>query len=380
MLYRLRTAPGLLLARSPAALKSAIALALRYRGTGRPMRELNAAFDRLLKHEPESAEIWLTFALALLDAPATDIDHNDALDVAIDRCLALDRTNIRGWYACGMLAQHRGDIAAAQSAYRKVLALEPAHAAAAFRLHCIGDDAAAIAANHIVDATMAEARAGKVLVTNATSAIIRGALPRADVAALSSKLRPVLKAQYGRRPELSPRFDQAPQSLRRQLTRLVDRLFTEVHPHITRSGRRGAKPRSGTADTKWHLQLHGSNQPAAAPLHTDNPVASRGDDWTTFWIPLTPCGPGVAPSLRAACVAFTEPLVPRDRNTGVMNEVDLDVLDRFLRDRWQPIALDPGDVFVFGRYLPHATFSEPGMIADRISCDVRCTSGAAAFG
>ena len=62
-----------------------------------------------------------------------------------------------------------------------------------------------------------------------------------------------------------------------------------------------------------------------------------------------------------------------------MNEVDLGTLDQFLADLWRPIALNPSDVFVFGRYVPHATFAEPEMQTERTSCDIRCSCGPAAF-
>ncbi len=103
------------------------------------------------------------------------------------------------------------------------------------------------------------------------------------------------------------------------------------------------------------------------------------DDWTTFWIPFSKCGPGVAPSLQVIEASLSEPLVIAGGSNAVINQVDPQTALNFFKDHWRPIAFEPGDLLVFDRYLPHSTFIEKDMLADRVSCDIRFTCGPAAF-
>ena len=201
---------------------------LRHRGTGQSIHRCRRVLQALTEVSPGDAEAWLTLALAWLDAPKAEVDQSNELEYALQHCVALDHLNIRAWYGLGMLEQHRGNRPAAERAYRTALEIEPGHVASQFRLQSIGaGDATSFKTAPIVDVTMTEVGEHKLLITSSTCAIVRGALRSSDVAGAGAQLMPFLKSQYALQPNIAPRLDKAPKSLRAEIDRLTAQILEQ---------------------------------------------------------------------------------------------------------------------------------------------------------
>lgn len=325
--------------------------------------------------EPESLDPWLALAEAWCNAPVAAVDGSSEFREVVKRCLDLDPTSVMGWYLQGMRCQHEKDNSAAGSCYEKVLELDPQHGGAQLRLWILSRDFKRSLTPRPAREFDFRDEGDIGLIDQDDWFVLRNAVPRDTLEEIAAEVHPSLLSHWAGNPDDSFLFSDAPRPIFEKMAYLVNRhIIKVVHPRISRLRRRGWQP---VNSSRWHFQLHGPSQGRPVPLHSDHPVAGLRNDWTTFIIPLTPCGPGVAPSLRALTAPVRVPLALQRLDR--INLVDPAQAEEFFEGQMVPVTLMPGDLLVLGRYALHATYTEAGLQRDRISCDVRLQCGPPIF-
>jgi len=129
----------------------------------------------------------------------------------------------------------------------------------------------------------------------------------------------------------------------------------------------------------WHIQYRHAGS-AATELHADRSMYAFNADRLTCWIPLTPCGPGIAPGMTLYPLRFQSPI----HTTENYEDRELTVPEAELMSFMDGVALrpefEPGDVLVFDPDIFHQTHIEPDMPDARMSMDIRFMAGPSAVG
>ena len=130
----------------------------------------------------------------------------------------------------------------------------------------------------------------------------------------------------------------------------------------------------------WQVQWRDPAIGHITEFHQDMPTFVDNAPIVTWWFPLTPCGPGIAPSVLASTAKFRSPiwLAPFHKKHPLCIEEEF--LKKFLKDSMIFPEINPGDALLFTTNLFHQTHLEPGMSNYRMSFDARFVSGPSAYG
>jgi tetratricopeptide (TPR) repeat protein len=376
--------------------------ALFYLGFHRPgatARDPAVKYCRMLAREhPDSSAIALALGQRWLDAGAEEFGRSDEPLRCFSDALALQPDSAEAAYGLGMTHQHRGNAKEAAAAYYAVLRHDPGHVAARFRLWCLSREghlapdsciepyqapgahvceiaadaaaAAAGAATHEVARIRAVQRAGTVIVRNAI-----GGERVAQIRELADRFA----KSYDYRASSTIRFTDSPPPLQAALNAVVRTdLLGRLLPLFSAWYVRGWTPLPSPA---WWIQYFpppcATQAPfrSGTPLHQDHPVHYQQSDWTTFWTALSPCGPGVASTLRVLSVPLRHPIDGFDNKLKRINPVAPERIVEFFGGAMVSLVAAPGDVVSFGRHMLHHTVFDPQMSAERLSFDVRWKTG-----
>ncbi|MBF0186373.1 MAG: hypothetical protein HQL50_00435 [Magnetococcales bacterium] len=129
-----------------------------------------------------------------------------------------------------------------------------------------------------------------------------------------------------------------------------------------------------------HIQLRDETDQRPEPIHQDHPVHGKQSTFLTCWIPLTPCGNGLAPGVELYLERFQHPVHLKSEFPAALNGLpDGFILEHLHAHRFVP-HFEPGDLLVFDPMLFHKTETLSRTEYPRISCDLRFQSGPSAFG
>ena len=348
-------------------------------------------YRRLVAEYPNSFDHWRSLGDAWLDCSDDAIDLSPEPVQCFQNALRLRPDSADAWYGLAMLYQHQGNFTQAVDAYCRVIELDAGNIAARFRLWtlaCAGRvSEAAIPASLRVPTALEEFSGANTLEalksfrqaatgTRGRVAILRGFLddiPFDDIARGLGVFETSYVWPANSRP---PTLKETPAPERQILMEAIDdRLAAQIPKAWSDWPSYGFLPHRHD-DDYWFVQFPEYGKARGTPSHQDHPLYSQESDWATFWIPFTPCGPGVAPTIRVSPMPLLEPIDPEEPHRRI-NRVPRSLIKEYFDSSMVTIAAQPGDVVVFDRYVLHDTLVEPSMPYRRISVDVRYTIGPA---
>jgi hypothetical protein len=349
-------------------------------------------YRTLVDEYPHCTDHWQALGDAWLDCTADAVDRSFEPELCFGNVLRSEPNSISALYGFGMINQHKGKYTAAIDAYLSILEIDPENVDARFRLFMLFQEkhiSASLLTSYLYaskvrphfradDVTRDFFNSDDLEFYNISQvAILRGYLsdlPFDELAKTFSRL----ESKYFWPPNArAAHFNNLPERERLMLLDVIDsRLAEGLAPALSNWPKFGFLPHRHNPDTAWQVQFQEYGEVRGTPLHQDHPVNGQQSDWASFWFPMTPCGPGIAPTLRILPAKLLKP-IDCEEPFARINPVPSAWLHDYFDHAMIPVTAQPGDLVIFGRYVLHDTLVEPSMPNRRISIDVRHTIGPA---
>jgi len=350
-------------------------------------------FTELARVAPKLSSVWINIAGYWLNSLEPVSVWGGQAQRAATNALSTGANPVETRYLLGVIKESRGRCGEAADDYRRVLSMEPGHAAARVRLAWLAEQSLvvgrdmsfldhngpAIPSSESLQVSKAEGMTQAVKIFNTYGAVIvRDLIPAADLEVLLDKYRhAVVERQKAEGVGMWPVQD-VDSKIRADLEKLLD--STDVASWLEKicSYRFPAWEIQPRHD--WHIQWRGPDPHEPTRIHQDCPVYINNSEFITCWFTCSNCGNGDAPGLELYLDNVSHPLHFVEQFPDAPAAVSRDFLTEYLADRsWSP-RMSPGDVLLFRPNLFHRTECDRSWDSYRMSYDLRFQCGPSAPG